>query len=224
MTVRQVAQAYGIRVSRNGMALCPFHDDKNPSMKLDKRFHCFGYQADGDVIDFAARLYRLPVREAAEKLAADFGVQYDGRDAGTQKPAKRKLCEELRFRKSVQECRRAFLDYYQLLSEWERENAPHPQDREWHPLFMEALRNRSQVEYLLDILLSGTAEEKAGVLMKHGEEAEQIRQRISEDAARRSKVLGEQCRKNRSSLYVVFTTPPLLLNMDIIFVIRNFLI
>lgn len=198
VTARQAAQAYGFRVSRNGMALCPFHDDKNPSMKLDKRFHCFGCQADGDVIDFTARLYGLPVREAAEKLAADFGVQYDRLATGTQKPIKRKLCEELRFRKSVQECRRTFLDYYQLLSEWEREYAPHPQDREWHPLFMEALQNRSQVEYLLDILLSGTAEEKAGVLMKHRKEAAQIRQRISEDVAKRSRVCGEQRRKNRN--------------------------
>ena len=42
VTARQAAQAYGIRISRSGMALCPFHNDKNPSMKLDKRFHCFG--------------------------------------------------------------------------------------------------------------------------------------------------------------------------------------
>ena len=31
-----------------------FHNDKTPSMKLDKRFHCFGCGADGDVIDFVA--------------------------------------------------------------------------------------------------------------------------------------------------------------------------
>ena len=33
------------------MACCPFHDDKHPSMKVDRRFHCFGCQTDGDVID-----------------------------------------------------------------------------------------------------------------------------------------------------------------------------
>ena len=31
-----------VRVGRNGMCVCPFHDDKNPSMKVDRRFHCFG--------------------------------------------------------------------------------------------------------------------------------------------------------------------------------------
>ena len=52
VTTWQAAEHYGIRVGRNGMCVCPFHDDKNPSMKVDRRFHCFGCQADGDVIDF----------------------------------------------------------------------------------------------------------------------------------------------------------------------------
>ena len=34
------------------MACCPFHDDRHPSMKVDRRFHCFACQGDGDVIDF----------------------------------------------------------------------------------------------------------------------------------------------------------------------------
>ena len=54
------------------MACCPFHDDKHPSMKVDRRFHCFGCQADGDVIDFTARLFGLSGKEAALKLAEDF--------------------------------------------------------------------------------------------------------------------------------------------------------
>ena len=48
VTTRQAAEHYGILVGRNGMCVCPFHDDKNPSMKVDRRFHCFGCQADGD--------------------------------------------------------------------------------------------------------------------------------------------------------------------------------
>ena len=54
VTTRQAAEHYGIHVGRNGMACCPFHHDKTPSMKLDRRYHCFGCGADGDVIDFAA--------------------------------------------------------------------------------------------------------------------------------------------------------------------------
>ena len=36
VTARSAAEYYGIKVGRNGMAVCPFHPDKNPSMKLDK--------------------------------------------------------------------------------------------------------------------------------------------------------------------------------------------
>ena len=67
VTTRQAAEHYGIRVGRNGMCVCPFHDDKNPSMKVDRRFHCFGCQADGDVIDFVSRLENVSPKEAADR-------------------------------------------------------------------------------------------------------------------------------------------------------------
>ena len=57
VSTREAAEFYGIEVKRNGMACCPFHDDKNPSMKVDQRFHCFGCGEDGDVIDFTAKLF-----------------------------------------------------------------------------------------------------------------------------------------------------------------------
>ena len=59
VTTREAAEHYGVRVGRNGMCRCPFHSDHDPSMKVDKRFHCFGCHADGDVVDFAARLFDL---------------------------------------------------------------------------------------------------------------------------------------------------------------------
>ena len=68
VSTREAAELYGIKVRRNGMACCPFHDDKNPSMKVDQRFHCFGCGEDGDVIDFTAKLFDLSPKEAAEKL------------------------------------------------------------------------------------------------------------------------------------------------------------
>ena len=50
------ARHYGVKISKGGMARCPFHDDRDPSMKIDSRYHCFGCGADGDVIDFTAGL------------------------------------------------------------------------------------------------------------------------------------------------------------------------
>ena len=73
VSTRDAAAFYGIEVKRNGMACCPFHDDKNPSMKLNEEyFYCFGCGATGDVIDFTAKLFDLSPKEAAEKLAQDF--------------------------------------------------------------------------------------------------------------------------------------------------------
>ena len=60
------------------MIRCPFHADRNPSMKVDSRFHCFGCGADGDVIDFTAKLFQLSLLQAVEKLAADFGLSATG--------------------------------------------------------------------------------------------------------------------------------------------------
>ena len=78
VTVREAAEMYGIAVGRGGMACCPFHDDRHPSMKLNEDyFYCFGCGATGDVIDFTARLYDLAPKEAAEKLAQDFCLSYD---------------------------------------------------------------------------------------------------------------------------------------------------
>ena len=90
VTVREAAERYGIEVKRGGMACCPFHDDKNPSMKLNEEyFYCFGCGATGDVIDLTARLYNLSTKEAAEKLAQDFGLIYD-----SQAPPRRRYVRQ----------------------------------------------------------------------------------------------------------------------------------
>ena len=41
VTTRQAAEHYGIKVNRNGMRVCPFYNDKNPSMKVDRRFYFY---------------------------------------------------------------------------------------------------------------------------------------------------------------------------------------
>ena len=117
VTTRQAAEHYGIRVNRNGMACCPFHNDKTPSMKLDKRFHCFGCGADGDVIDFVAALYGLGKKEAAAQLASDFGLAYeDWKPPGrARKPKPRQKSPEEQFREAKAHCFRVLADYLHLL-------------------------------------------------------------------------------------------------------------
>ena len=82
VTTRQAAEHFRIRVGRNGMCVCPFHADKHPSMKVDRRFHCFGCGADGDVIDFVSRLEQASPKEAALLLAQAFSIPYE--DKGPQ--------------------------------------------------------------------------------------------------------------------------------------------
>ena len=77
VTTRQAAERYGIKVNRNGMCVCPFHNDRNPSMKVDRRFYCFGCGATGDVIDFVSRFYGIGSKEAALMLAQDFSIPYE---------------------------------------------------------------------------------------------------------------------------------------------------
>ena len=74
VTVKQVAEYYGLNVSSNNMICCPFHEDKHPSMKLnDNYYYCFGCGASGDVIQFVAKIFGLTNYEAAKKIAYDFG-------------------------------------------------------------------------------------------------------------------------------------------------------
>ena len=188
VTTRQAAEHYGIRIGRNGMACCPFHDDKHPSMKVDRRFHCFGCQADGDVIDFTAKLYALGSKEAALKLAEDLSVGFDakGHDPPRRRLVKQKISEELRFRQAEQKCFRVLSGYYHLLGQWKTEYAPKREDEQWHPLFVEALQKQDYIGYLLDVLLSGTMEEKAALVAEQGKEVIRIEQRISEFAASHS--------------------------------------
>ena len=145
VTTRQAAEHYGIRVNRNGMACCPFHNDKTPSMKLDKRFHCFGCGADGDVIDFVAALYGLGKKEAAAQLASDFGLAYeDWKPPGrARKPKPRQKSPEEQFREAKAHCFRVLADYLHLLRVWKTDYAPHSPEEAFHPRFRGSLAEAS---------------------------------------------------------------------------------
>lgn len=56
VTTRQVTERYGIKVGRNGMACCPFHKDRTPSMKVDECYYCFGCGALG-----VAHMLSIPI-------------------------------------------------------------------------------------------------------------------------------------------------------------------
>ncbi|MGX8711698.1 MAG: CHC2 zinc finger domain-containing protein [bacterium] len=178
VTTRQAADMYGVKIRRGGMACCIFHEDRTPSMKVDNRFHCFGCGADGDVIDFVAQLYGLGSKQAAEKIAADYGISYDSKSHSPPKPAKRKQSPEQQFKEQENRCFRVLCDYLHLLEKWKIEYEPKPEDIEWHPLFVEALQEMSYTEYLVDILLYGDVSERAFLIIDQGKKVLKLEERI----------------------------------------------
>ncbi|WP_236879631.1 CHC2 zinc finger domain-containing protein, partial [Clostridioides difficile] len=71
VTTRQAASFSGIRVGRNGMVCCPFHNDRPPIMKVASPFYCFGRGAYVDVLVFAALLHGLGNRGAERRLRGE---------------------------------------------------------------------------------------------------------------------------------------------------------
>ena len=192
ITIREAAERYGIEVKRGGMVCCPFHDDKNPSMKLNKEyFYCFGCGATGDVIDLASRLYNLSPKEAAEKLAQDFGLIYDSQ-APPRRNYVRQKTETQQFREDRQRCYRILSDYYYLLKKWENAYSPHTPEEEPHPLFVEAIQKKTYVEYLLDLFLYENEEEQKAWITEDTAEITHLERRL--------KIMAENKSTNRERL------------------------
>ena len=182
VTTRQAAERYGIRVERNGMCRCLFHEDKTPSMKLDRRYYCFGCGVTGDVIDFVSRLRGIGSKEAAILLAQDFAIPYEDSAGKTNRPRQQNT-DEQNYQHMERYCSRVLLDYYQLLCRWKEDYAPQTPENGYHPRFVEALQKLSLVEYLLDELLCGDIQARASVVIEYGEEVRKIEQRMAELAA-----------------------------------------
>ena len=191
VSTRDAAAFYGIEVKRNGMACCPFHDDKNPSMKVDQRFHCFGCGEDGDVIDFTAKLFDLSSKEAAEKLAQDFGLIYDSQAPPRRRYVRQKT-EAQQFREDRQRCYRVLSDYYHLLKKWGIDHSPRTPEEEPHPRFVEAIQKKTYVEYLLDLFLYESEEEQKAWIAEHTAEITHLERRL--------KIMAENKPTNRERL------------------------
>ena len=169
--VKQAAEHYGLQVNHNGMACCPFHRDRHPSLKLNEDyFFCFGCGAKGDVIDLVARLFDLSGYEAAQRLAADFGISTEpGRDAEASCKPKRPHIRQ--FREDEMLCFRVLTDYLHLLEDWKVRYAPKTPDEPYDDRFVEACQMHCHIEYMADVLTVGDLEERVVLvdeLMKSG--------------------------------------------------------
>lgn len=77
ITARETAEFYGLKITRKGMACCPFHNDRHPSMKIDRFYYCFACGVKGDAINYVADKYGLSQYDAARKIADDFHIHLE---------------------------------------------------------------------------------------------------------------------------------------------------
>ena len=167
VTPMQAAEHYGLRVLPNGMTCCPFHEDRHPSLKLNEDFfYCFGCGASGDVIDFTARLFGISLKDAAEKLAADFSIN-------PRPPEQSEIpnCHAEPSHDRERLCIFVLQEYLRHLRIWQLRYRPEKPGDSIHPRFTEAMKALSTVNYLLDCLLGNDlllARQTAEVLCREG--------------------------------------------------------
>ena len=155
-----IARHYGLTVNRSGFALCPWHFDRHPSLKLydgDRGCWCFSCQHGGDVVELASGILGLSRMEAAVTINRDFGL---GLSFGhtEESPAQRR---ERRRRREELERYRVFLAWLEDVQVqlcqlhrlgWLSRSIPPEEMTEDEVL---AVREMPVVEYYLDVLADG---------------------------------------------------------------------
>ena len=165
ISVKQAAEHYGLKVNRNGMACCPFHNDRHPSLQLNEDyFFCFGCGAKGDVIDLVARLFGLTNLQAAQQLASDFGLNQKPPAAADMDKPKRPYIRQ--FREDEMLCFRVLTDYLHLLEDWKVRYAPKTPEDTLDDRFVEACQMHCYIEYMADVLTVGDLEERVALVDK----------------------------------------------------------
>ncbi len=94
------------RSGRTVMAVCPFHEEKTPSLSIDPArglYHCFGCGKGGDIFAWVQETQNLDFREAIEFLARRSGVTLTEAPGDAKRRGRR---EEL------VEATRAAVDFY----------------------------------------------------------------------------------------------------------------
>ncbi len=181
VTARAAAERYGFHPDRSGFVRCPFHREKTGSLKLypDGRYHCFGCGADGDAIDFTARLHGLSPLEAVRRLDTDFCLRLP-LDKPLTELERRQARQEQRRREQLRETWEAFqqwrretvrqLDSVFLEAHLAQVHITVPEDLDrLAPAQVEAIQWEAWAEHLSDLLAQGPLEEQMQVFRQRKE-------------------------------------------------------
>lgn len=158
----EVAKYFGIDINRSNKAKCCFHNEKTPSMSFHKEkqiFKCFGCGIGGDVIKLVSEILHINTYESAKKINDIFNLGVDFKKQKTSKIEEKKYKNEVnlinKFREWGNKIFQDICDYFQLLRKWED-----IKDFE-NDLFVEALKNKDYIEYLIDeVFINGNDEDK----------------------------------------------------------------
>ena len=116
------------------------------------------------MIDFAAKLFGLPLYEAAQRLAADFHLTPDKPPSAAALHAKRIRTEAQQLRENKRLCFSVLSDYARVLRNWKVQYAPQSPAEALDKRFVEACHKLDEAEYYLDILCAGDSHERAEVV------------------------------------------------------------
>ncbi len=200
LTARQVAEYYGLQVKRNGLACCPFHDDKHPSMKIDTNYHCFACGVGGDAVDYASRMFGLSQYDAALKLIEDFQlpISVRGKTAFNEQEKARIRKEKAekeriihikeRFRKWCNQSIDILRDCLLEVEKVENFLRNKPPDNVFSDDYAQILHAVPIMNYWMDILCMGETAEKQELFMKNRREVAKLVQRVRSSGKR---IMGE---------------------------------
>ena len=79
VSMREVAERYGLRPNRAGFISCPFHNgDSTPSMKIyPKDYHCHACGANGDIFSFVMEMENCDFKTAYKALGGSYKQRTD---------------------------------------------------------------------------------------------------------------------------------------------------
>jgi len=177
LPMQELAKFYGLQISRSGMACCPFHDDKTPSLKVyADHFYCFGCGESGDGAAFVAKLFSISQLEAARKISYDFGLRLFEQEIAI--PVQMRANQDAEYFRWLNNAQSAVSQYLNKLYKWREMYKPTNSLAPFHPHFSESLQKTSYLEYLDEILGYGTDSEKREMFRQNRNDIKRIQQRL----------------------------------------------
>ena len=172
------------------MACCPVHDDRHPSMKIDRNYHCFACGAGGDAIDYVSRMFGLSQFDAACKLIEDFRLPVAVKNhTELSRQEKKRIRKERAEQKEIVIIKERFKKWcnytIELLKEIQIQIQEvsifikgKPPDIIFGEEYAQILHAEPLVNYWLDILCMGSVEEKQELFIKGRREVDRIAERV----------------------------------------------